>query len=107
VPTPPYYAVIFSSQRTEAGPAGYEAAAERMLELARTMPGFLGVESARGSDGFGITVSYWDSLENIRRWREQAEHQTAQRKGREIWYARFELRICRVEHAYGYDAGRR
>jgi len=103
-PSPPYYAVIFSSVRTADDPDGYEATAQRMLELARSMPGFLGVESVRGADGFGITVSYWRSEEAIADWQRHAEHLEAQRLGRQRWYERFELRVCRVERAYGFGA---
>ncbi|TFH88335.1 antibiotic biosynthesis monooxygenase [Billgrantia azerbaijanica] len=97
-PTPPYYAVIFSSIRTE-GDHGYGAMAERMLELAAEQDGFLGVESAR--EGVGITVSYWDSLEAIRAWKQNAEHREAQRLGRARWYAEFQVRVARVERDYG------
>ncbi len=65
LPPPPYYAVIFSSQRRD-GDDGYAATAGRMVELAATQPGFLGIESTRGADGFGITVSYWESEDAIR-----------------------------------------
>jgi heme-degrading monooxygenase HmoA len=99
---PPYFAVIFSSVRTEDDPDGYAATAERMAELAASMPGFLGVESVRGPDGFGITVSYWSSEEAIAAWQRHGEHLEAQRLGRERWYRRFELRVCRVERAYGF-----
>jgi heme-degrading monooxygenase HmoA len=99
LPEPPYYAVIFSSRRTGVD-EGYGAMADRMLALARTQPGFLGVESTRGPDGFGITVSYWDCLEAIAAWREQAEHRVAQTTGRRKWYQQFEVRIARVERAY-------
>src|SRR3546814_11032024 len=63
------YAVVFSSLRRDGDDDGYAAAADRMVELAREQPGFLGVESTRGADGFGITVSYWESEEAIRAWR--------------------------------------
>ena len=102
-PEPPYYAVIFTSVRTPADPEGYEQMAERMVELAHEQPGFLGVESARGADGLGITVSYWESEAAIRQWREHAEHLVAQSKGRSKWYAQYELRIARVERTYGLD----
>ena len=101
--SPPYFAVIFSSVRTAADADGYAATADRMVELAATMPGFLGIESVRGDDGFGITVSYWASEEAIRAWQRHAEHLEAQRLGRERWYERFELRVCRVERAYGFS----
>lgn len=94
---PPYYAVVFTSRRTPADAAGYEHTARRMVELAEQQPGFLGVDSSRGDDGLGITVSYWDSLEAIRQWGEQAEHRLAQQLGRARWYESFSLRICRVE----------
>ena len=104
-PQPPYYAVIFTSLRTPVDAKGYAVTADRMVELARHQPGFLGVESARGTDGLGITVSYWSSEEAIRAWREQAEHQLAQAAGREKWYAAYQLRVCRVERAYGLHSG--
>ena len=93
----PYYAVIFTSLRTEQDDEGYGATAERMVELASQQPRFLGVESARGNDGVGITVSYWESLEAIRLWREDAEHRLAQAGGRSTWYRQYRLRVCRVE----------
>jgi heme-degrading monooxygenase HmoA len=100
LPEPPYYSVIFSSLRTP-GEDGYGAMAERMVELAASQPGYLGVESARGADGFGITVSYWTSLNAIAAWREHAEHLLAQESGKKLWYEHYELRIARVERAYG------
>lgn len=105
LPKPPYYAVIFSSQRNDQDDAGYGAMAERMVELAARQPGFLGVESTRGADGFGITVAYWDSEDAIRAWRLHAEHTAAREQGRRDWYDHFELRVARVERAYGWDRG--
>ena len=89
-PSPPYYAVIFTSQRTD-GDRGYGHMADRMVELAQAQPGFLGVESVRGADGFGITVSYWASKEAIVAWKRHAEHQTAQCAGQRTWYANYVL----------------
>lgn len=99
-PKPPYYAVIFTSRRT-AGDNGYAAAADRMAELAATMPGFLGIESVRGADGVGITVSYWRDEASIKYWRENAEHAATRAFGRENWYSAFEVRVAKVERAYG------
>lgn len=99
-PEPPYYAVIFSSRRTE-GDNGYGNMAERMVTLAAKQPGFLGAESVRGTDGFGITVSYWASLESIAAWKADAEHATAQEMGKAVWYEHYEIRVAKVERAYG------
>jgi heme-degrading monooxygenase HmoA len=75
--------------------------AERMVELAATQPGFLGVESVRSPDGFGITVSYWEDEAAIAAWKANAEHQHAQAGGKRLWYAHFQLRVAKVERAYG------
>jgi len=98
-PQPPYYAVIFTSCRTEAD-AGYGETAARMEELARAVPGYLGIESARGADGFGITVSYWSSESAIAEWKRHLEHQAAQARGKREWYAHFEIRVAKVERAH-------
>ena len=102
-PQPPYYAVIFTSLRSP-GDQGYAQAAEQMLELAREQSGFLGVESARGDDGLGITVSYWRSEEAIRAWKHHAEHSAIREQGRSTWYTAFQTRVCKVERAYAFSS---
>lgn len=97
-PEPPYYAVIFTS--TLASDNGYGAMAEKMVELAAQQPGFLGIESAR-EDGLGITVSYWTDEAAITAWKANAQHQSAQKLGNERWYSDFQLRVAKVERAYG------
>lgn len=101
-PKPPYYAVIFTSIRTENDKEGYGKTANRMVELALQMPGCLGAESAR--EDVGITVSYWQDLESIKNWKYQMEHVEARDKGREIWYSKYKLRIALVERDYGFEA---
>ncbi len=99
-PPPPYYAVIFSSLRTDVE-AGYHDTAQRMIELAAQQPGYLGVEGVR--EGLGITISYWENLEAIRNWKQQSEHLLAQQKGRTDWYSAYKTRICKVERDYGFE----
>ncbi|BFM12440.1 antibiotic biosynthesis monooxygenase [Simiduia litorea] len=99
-PPPPYYAVIFSSTRTEVE-QGYSETANAMVELASQQRGFLGVESVRDAD-LGITVSYWADLEAIRAWKQQADHQMAQELGRERWYGNYVTRIAKVERDYAF-----
>ena len=100
-PEPPYYAVIFTSVRTDADPQAYDLTAGRMVELAREQRGFLGVDSAR--EAVGITVSYWTDLDAILAWKRNAEHVEAQRRGRSGWYAAFRTRIARVEREYAFE----
>lgn len=99
LPHGPCYAVIFSSQRRE-GDNGYAEMAERMDTLVNAMPGFLGYESARDAEGFGITVAYFDSEDAIRNWKRQTEHRDAQRLRREKWYDHYQVRVAKVERAY-------
>jgi heme-degrading monooxygenase HmoA len=98
-PETPYYAVIFTSERTEIE-EGYGETADRMVELASEQPGFLGVESARNE--IGITVSYWADLESIKNWKMNAEHTIARETGRSDWYKAFKVRIAKVERDYDF-----
>lgn len=102
LPEPPYYVVCFSSSRTE-GDHGYGAMADAMDRLARLQPGFLGIESVRGADGFGITNAFWKSEADILAWKRQVDHLAAQRRGRADWYRRYAVRVARVERAYGFS----
>lgn len=97
-PQPPYYAVIFTSVRTDVD-NGYAEMARKMVDMASRQPGFLGVESAR--EEVGITVSYWTDLESIKAWKSNIEHREAQALGRKQWYSTFKTRICKVERDYG------
>ncbi len=100
-PEPPYVAVIFTSLRTE-GDQGYGKMSEQMVALAAQQPGYLGMESARAPNGLGITVSYWEDHASAIAWKAVAEHRTAQKLGREKWYAAYRTRVCVVERDYGF-----
>jgi len=99
-PKTPYYAVIFSTLRTSVE-EGYLETAHRMEELAKLQEGYLGIESARGE--IGITVSYWESLDAILKWKNNAEHTLARKLGKELWYEKYQLKICKVEREYGFE----
>lgn len=98
-PEAPYYAVIFTSIRNDEN-QGYAETASNMMALAAKQQGFLGVESAR--EELGITVSYWRDIESIKQWKQQLDHLAAQKKGRELWYHSYRVRIAKVEKDYGF-----
>jgi heme-degrading monooxygenase HmoA len=102
-PEPPYWAVIFSSQRSKLDDQGYARTAAAMEELAGTQPGFLGLESVRDADGRGITVAYFSSEQAIAAWQAHVDHRAAQAAGRDRWYDAYEVRVARVERAYGFS----
>jgi len=98
-PKPPYYAVIFTSIRTDLN-ENYSETSKRMVDLASRSEGFLGVESAR--EDIGITVSYWKDTESIMKWKMNAEHQVAQKSGKKKWYQNYKIRISKVERDYEF-----
>lgn len=103
----PYYAVIFSSKHSE-NTEGYGDMAQKMELLAKQQKGYLGIESARNSNseaqskGLGITISYWESLDAIKNWKNQADHLFAQQKGKSDWYSWYKVRICKIEREYEF-----
>ncbi len=100
-PSPPYYAVIFSSILNK-GSQDYNPMSEKMILLAQQQEGFLGMESARSD--LGITVSYWKDLESIKVWKQNEEHLIAQKMGKTNWYREYKVRIAKVERDYSFDA---
>ena len=104
-PEPPYYAVIFTAQRTEPDPA-YDAMAQAMFDLAAEQPGCLGAEHARSPTGLGITVAYFADEAAIRAWQQNVRHLAAQRLGIERWYSHYHIRVAKVERAYSGPQGR-
>lgn len=98
-PKPPYYAVIFTSMRNDED-KGYNKMSDRMIELAFKEDGFLGLESAR--EELGITVSYWKDEKSIKKWKDNLEHQSAQKLGKKLWYKQYKIRIAKVERDYEF-----
>ncbi|MEE9922625.1 antibiotic biosynthesis monooxygenase family protein [Brucella anthropi] len=103
-PEPPYLIVTFASQRIIGEDDGYGEMAVQMGELAAKQPGYLGIESARDAEGFGITNSFWADEASIHAWKREVDHLVAQKLGRQKWYETYRVRIGRVERAYGFDA---
>lgn len=96
----PYYAVIFTSKHTNTV-EGYSDMADKMEGLAKQQAGYLGIDSARQE--VGITVSYWKSLEAIKKWKQHTDHLLAQQKGKTNWYSWYNVRICKVEREYEFN----
>jgi heme-degrading monooxygenase HmoA len=95
----PYYAVIFTSTYHQLD-QDYDGLDDILVDIAKKSGGFLGMDSARSE--FGISVSYWQSTEDILRWKQDADHQVAIKKGIDKWYDRYNVRICKVERNYEF-----
>jgi heme-degrading monooxygenase HmoA len=102
LPEPPYYMVSFTSQRTDVDD-GYGEIGYAMSMLASQQPGYLGFESVRDANGFGILLSFWKDEASICAWKAVVDHIEAQRRGRQDWYSRYEVRVALVQRAYGFD----
>lgn len=100
-PTPPYYAVVFTSINANVDHTEHTEMYGRLVKLAETYEGYLGIEPARNADGTGVAAVYFRDLKAVDEWAKDPEHQVAKRKGREVWYSHYMIRICRVERAYG------
>ncbi len=92
---------LFQDKTHSENTEGYDDMANKMEALAKTQDGFLGIESARNS--IGITVSYWQSLDAIKTWKQQTDHLVAQQKGRQDWYSWYKVRVCKVEREYEFE----
>jgi heme-degrading monooxygenase HmoA len=100
-PAPPYYAVVFTSINARVDHTEHVEMYGKLAERAKTYPGYLGIEPARNGDGSGVAVVYFRDLETIDAWAKDPDHQVAKKKGRELWYSHYMIRICKVERAYG------
>ncbi len=96
-------AVIFVAQRTGQDEAGYQTAAENMVALAATQPGYIGIDSVRGDGGLGITVSYWRDDDAAKAWRDNAEHSAIRDAGRDIWYSHYSLHVAAIVRSYDWE----
>jgi heme-degrading monooxygenase HmoA len=98
-----HIAVIFVARRTDVDEAGYQQAAAMMNRLAADQPGYVGIDSVRGADGQGITVSYWESEDAAKAWRDHPEHTYIRNSGRDRWYSEYSLHVAAITRSYDWS----
>ncbi len=100
------YAVIFVSKLKDPESSAYGAMAQKMEEFVKAQPGYLGIDSVRNAEGEGITVSYWDSLQAIEKWKADDRHLVAQQRGKDDWYAHYKIVVAQSikQYAHGVAA---
>ncbi len=101
-PEPPYYSVIFTSQRTDVDD-GYVGLNDAVYMKASMLDGFLGMESFRDENGYGASITYWKTLEDIDGWSKNMLHQGAKELGKKKFYEHYKVRICKVEKDYEFN----
>ncbi len=90
--------------RADVDLAEYGAAFQRMLELVSEIPGFVGIEGFTGEDGSELALATFETEEAIAQWREQPEHVATRRRGREEFFASYDITIATVHRHYGWTA---
>lgn len=99
---PDTIAVIFSAKRSGNDEEGYAKAAAAMVKLAQKQKGFVDIDSVRDQNGYGITISYWQSEDDAIAWRDNETHAAIRDKGRAIWYDCYALQIAKIERSYDW-----
>jgi len=88
------FAVIFKA-RIAGFDDEYSRMAQRLKTLAFEKYGCLDfVSVTEGNDE--IAISYWETEQQIRDWKNDPEHRLAQTRGREKWYGSFDIEICEI-----------
>ena len=100
--SPGTVAVIFVAQRSAVDEDDYQRAAHAMDLLAAVQPGYVAMDSVRGGDGLGITVSYWTSDTAAKAWRDHPEHKAIRDAGRDRWYTHYDLNVAEVTRSYDW-----
>jgi heme-degrading monooxygenase HmoA len=96
IPKKDYYAVIFCSEKESELPSDYFELDEKLMNIAMQQKGFLGYESVH-KNSIGIFISYWETLEDIEDWKNNALHLFAKQNAHN-WYKKYLSQICKVEH---------
>jgi heme-degrading monooxygenase HmoA len=98
---PPYYVAVFTALRTQ-DQSGYSETNDRMEDLVKDIPGYLGMDFAQTPGGLGITIGYFRDADALSQWRSNAEHRAAQKRGRAEWYESYTLHVAKVERSYAF-----
>jgi len=96
----PKYAVIFRTESTGKHVEEYAKLSSRLLEIAKDLPGFCGIETVKDSGGRGISVSYWTDENSIQKWKQHTEHLIAQERGKKLFYRSYSIEVCSINRAY-------
>ena len=80
-----------------------ESLGPKMLDLARSMPGFVSFESFAADGGERVSIIEFDTMEHLEAWRDHPEHKKTQQLGRDEFYSEYRLQICQEMRSYSFD----
>jgi heme-degrading monooxygenase HmoA len=93
--------VIFRARSHQMDDA-YNATALAMRDKAIAEYGCKEFVFASTPDGEEVALSYWPDEASVARWKRDQEHQAAQAKGRQIWYANYRVQVATIQRDYGF-----
>lgn len=96
--------ILFRTRLRANCPPSYAPLADRMLELARAVPGFVSFQHYQAADGERISIVEFESEASAQAWRDHPEHRDAQRRGRDEFYAWYRLQVCRQDRETEFSA---
>jgi heme-degrading monooxygenase HmoA len=97
--------VLFKIQtRPDINQEEYQSAFEHMVELVSTMPGFKGIEGFSGEDGSELAIAQFESPEDVAEWRDNPEHVRTRQRGRDEFFASYDITIATVGRHYSWSA---
>lgn len=99
--------VVLFRARVRAGIdlAEYGQTFERMLRLAASMPGFIGIEGFAGEGGDELAVVRFDSEESVAAWKDHPEHLAVQQRGRDEYFESYHITVTSLVREYGFPTG--
>jgi heme-degrading monooxygenase HmoA len=84
---------VFRSRLRPENAEDFQMLADKMLELAQSMPGFISYKRYLNEDGERCSIVEFETPEQLLAWREHPMHREAQRMGRERYYQEYSLHV--------------
>jgi heme-degrading monooxygenase HmoA len=85
----------------------YNTTAERLFKIVSAMPGFISYREYEAPNGELLGVTEWTSAEALAAWRENPEHRKAQERGKQVFYAEYDITVCTRLHGYSFKSDKR
>ena len=95
--------VVFRSRlRDDVDLEALDVAGARMVELASAMPGFLSYKDFSAEDGELTSIIEFADMDSLLAWRNHPEHVAMQQRGRDEFFAAYEIHVCQPLRSYSF-----
>ncbi len=99
--------VLFEVTMKPGKDAGYFDLASQLRPELEKVDGFISVErfESLARKGKYLSMSIWRDADAVRAWRDNTDHQAAQRRGKDEVFADYRIRVTEVVREYGAGHG--